>query len=445
MKNIETIVALATPPGRGGVAIIRVSGLNVLSIAKQIIKKKLKPRYATFTYFYGKNNEIIDQGIALFFPAPHSFTGEDILECHIHGSPIIANQLIKIIVSLGARLAKPGEFSERAFLNNRIDLTQAEAIADLIDASSECAAKNALHSLQGHFSKKIYELLDDLIQLRLRIEAEIDFTEEEINFLDNKIIQEKITHILNHLNQIKKTATQGSLLREGITTVILGEPNVGKSSLLNTLSQRDVAIVTEHPGTTRDILRETIQLDNLSIHLVDTAGLRESQDPIEQEGIRRAKVETTRADLILVIFDVTKPIDFKKFIQKNFSKKTIFVRNKIDLINEKPVVYKENDYTIVSISAQKNLGIDLLIEQIKINFELTESTEGIFSARQRHLDALSRAEHFLQNSLQNINNATKELLADDLRMAQNALNEITGEFTSDDLLGKIFSSFCIGK
>jgi len=446
----DTIVATATPPGYGGVAIVRVSGPNVLFIINKITQKQLKPRYATYVNFYAKNNEIIDQGIAIFFPNPNSFTGEDILELQIHGSPIVANKLIEEIISLNARLAKPGEFSERAFLNNRIDLIQAEAIADLINSSSEQAAKNALNSLQGVFSKKIEDLLKNLIQLRLMIEAEIDFTEEEIDFLDNKIIEKKLLDLLLELKNIQKTAKQGSLLSEGINIVISGEPNVGKSSLLNALSNKDSAIVTNIPGTTRDILREKIQIDGLPIHLIDTAGLRESDDPIEQEGIRRARIEIDKADLVLIILDASKNIEItndniQNNIKLNKNKKYIFIRNKIDLTNENPSIITKNNYSIISISVKNNIGLELLTKHIKHLSGLSDNQEGIFSARQRHLDALSRAEEFISLGLKNISNITRELLADDLMFAQNSINEITGEFTTDDLLGKIFSSFCIGK
>jgi len=433
----DTIVAQATPPGRGGVAIVRVSGPLVSSITHHIIQKNLKARHATYSNFFSEKNELIDQGIACYFPNPHSFTGEDILELHTHGSPIVINTLIESILFYGARLARPGEFSLRAFLNNRMDLTQAEAIADLINASSKQAAKNALNSLQGVFSKKIHALLDQLIQLRMMIEAEIDFTEEEINFLDPLVIQQKIQTNLTTLHHILKTAQQGSLLREGITAVISGEPNVGKSSLLNALSKRDAAIVTDIPGTTRDILREYIQIGGLPIHLIDTAGIRESNDPIEQEGIRRAQVEIQKADLVIHVVDATQPIP-QKLSQ-------LIIRNKIDLINEKPSIMHENDAALISLSAKTGEGLELLEQYIQNCFDLTTNEESLFSARQRHIDALIKAEKSLQNGFQNLTSSTRELLAEDLRQAQNALNEITGEFTSDDLLGKIFSNFCIGK
>ncbi|MDX1901597.1 MAG: tRNA uridine-5-carboxymethylaminomethyl(34) synthesis GTPase MnmE [Gammaproteobacteria bacterium] len=446
MTVSETIVALATPPGRGGVGVIRISGPAVSAIAKIVLKKLPIARHATFTNFYSSTNEMIDQGIALFFPAPNSFTGEDVLELQGHGSPAAIEQLIESIVASGARLARPGEFSERAFLNQRMDLLQAEAVADLIHAASKQAAKNAMQSLQGVFSQKIYQLRDQMIQLRLRIEAEIDFTEEEIDFLEDHTIQNHLTDILSTLQQIQKTAQQGRLLREGITLVISGEPNVGKSSLLNALSKRDTAIVTAIPGTTRDILREYIQIDGLPIHLIDTAGLRESDDPIEQEGIRRAKLEIEKADLILYVSD-TKTGSPRLHAQqvREDGLKTIYIRNKIDLTNEAPSVQNENENIIISLSAQTGAGLELLEQTIKSEFGISENVEGLYSARQRHLEALARAEKYVQQGAQHVAKSSRELLADDLREAQKALNELTGEFTSDDLLGEIFSSFCIGK
>ncbi len=321
MQNnlLETIVALATPPGRGGVAIVRISGPLVKEIAKVILDKPLQTRYAVYSSFLDASTQIIDKGIALFFPGPNSFTGEDILELHAHGGPIITDSLIRQIVTLGARLAKPGEFTERAFLNDKIDLVQAEAIADLIDASSEQAARAAMRSLQGEFSEKINLLVNALIRLRTYIEAAIDFTEEEINFLADKQIEIDLLAIITMLETIQKEAMQGSLLRDGITAVIAGLPNAGKSSLLNQLSGREAAIVTDIPGTTRDLLREHIIIDGMPLHIIDTAGLRESQDLVEQEGIKRAHTEIERADLILFVIDANDPVipDLNLFIKKN--------------------------------------------------------------------------------------------------------------------------------
>lgn len=448
-NTLDTIIALATPPGRGGIAIVRISGPLVKNIILTILDKPLQPRYAVYSSFLDSNSQIIDKGIALFFPAPHSFTGEDILELHAHGGPIITDSLIRQIVTLGARLAKPGEFTERAFLNDKIDLVQAEAIADLIDASSEQAARAAMRSLQGEFSEKINLIVHALIRLRTYIEAAIDFTDEEINFLADKQIEMDLLHINTMLDVIQKEAMQGSLLREGITVVIAGLPNAGKSSLLNQLSGKDAAIVTDIPGTTRDLLREHISIDGMPLHIIDTAGLRESEDPIEQEGIKRAYAEIERADLILFVIDANDPVipDLNLFIKKIPTHTTVItIKNKIDLLNESPSITHHNKKTHIALSAKKGEGIELLKKQIKSTVGLQLTNEGIFSARRRHIDALIRASAFTHSGLKQLKEyQAAELLAEDLRQAQIALSEITGTFTSDDLLGKIFSSFCIGK
>lgn len=448
-NNTETIIATATPPGRGGISIVRISGLLSKQIAETVLGKIPKPRYATYASFLDQSGNIIDEGIALFFPGPHSFTGEDVLELHGHGGPTIVDCLIKRILLLGARLARPGEFSERAFLNDKIDLVQAEAIADLIDASSIQAARSALRSLQGEFSKKIHSLVDAIIRLRMHVEAAIDFAEEEIDFLADQQITTDLVHILHELEVIQISAKQGSLLRDGITAVIAGKPNVGKSSLLNRLSGKEIAIVTDIPGTTRDVLRDYIVIDGMPMHILDTAGLRESTDVVEQEGIRRAHVEMAQADLILFVIDashddITTTNNFFQTIPEQAT--IIIIRNKIDLIQENAKLEKWEKKTIISLSAKNSDGIELLKNYIKSSVGYQTTTEGIFSARQRHLDALERAKIFLLNGQQQLENQRAgELLAEDLRQAQLALNEITGEFTSDDLLGRIFSSFCIGK
>jgi tRNA modification GTPase len=449
-ESLDSIVALATPPGRGGVAIIRLSGKLVKKISENIVGKKINPRYAVYTSFLDIDNTVIDQGIALYFPGPHSFTGEDVLELHAHGGSAIAACLIQRILNLGARLAKPGEFSERAFLNNKIDLIQAEAIADIIDASSEEAARAAMRSLQGEFSKKIHQLVEIITFLRTYVEAAIDFSEEEINFLSHPQIEINFNKAIDLLEAIQKNARQGSLLQEGITAVIAGLPNVGKSSLLNRLSEKDIAIVTDIPGTTRDLLREKIIIDGMPIHIIDTAGLRESEDVIEQEGIRRAHTEIANADLILFVTDASNNSDE---INPNYfsEKKTdhaaiIKIRNKIDLTQEKEELIRKNGYTEISLSAKNGSGIELLRNHIKTCVGLQNTQEGVFSARRRHLDALKRAATFLQNGLQQLKTYhAAELFAEELRQAQLALSEITGTFTTDDLLGKIFSTFCVGK
>lgn len=447
MTHPDTITALATPPGRGGIAVIRISGPNVQTITTQLIGKVPKPRHAFFSPFLDENNTPIDEGLAIFFPNPHSFTGEDVLELHGHGGPAVVDCLLRRILQLGARLARPGEFSERAFLNNKIDLAQAEAIADLIDASSEQAARASLRSLQGEFSKKIHELVEGVIHLRMYVEAAIDFVEEEIDFLGNQQVQKRLTTVLEQLTLIQASAMQGSLLRDGITAVIAGEPNVGKSSLLNQLSGKDIAIVTDIPGTTRDLLREHIVLDGLPIHFIDTAGLRESLDPVEQEGIRRARAEMERADLILCVVDAqdTNAPENKLLGDIPAHAPTIVIRNKIDLTEESASIVEKESRTVISLSAKKGMGMELLRGHIKSRVGFAGNMDGIFSARRRHLDALEKAKDFLLHGQQQLDARAGELLAEDLRLAQRSLSEITGEFTSDDLLGRIFSSFCIGK
>lgn len=449
----DTIVAIATPPGRGGVGVIRVSGTKTIEIANAVLGFIPQARYATYTAFLDQESKIIDQGIALYFPNPHSFTGEDVLELQGHGGPVIQDCLLRRIVQLGARLARPGEFSERAFLNDKIDLAQAEAIADLIDAASEQAARAAMRSLQGEFSRHIQQLVERLIHLRLYVEASIDFPEEEIDFLSDGKISTQLKNILQELQTVLATAQQGSLLREGMTVVIAGRPNAGKSSLLNALSGRDAAIVTNIPGTTRDVLREMIQIDGLPLHIIDTAGLRESGDHIEQEGIRRALVEIDKADQILLVLDSSADAlqDYKKiasefFNTKIFNRRLTVVRNKIDLCNEEEKISQEDNITVINLSAKTGIGLNLLREHLKCSMGFNSQLEGNFIARRRHLDALKRAEQFLLTGEQQLTiYRAGELLAEDLRGAQQALNEITGEFTTDDLLGRIFASFCIGK
>lgn len=446
--ELDTIVASATPPGRGGIGVVRVSGPLVQQIAVALLEQLPLPRHATYLKFLDEKNNAIDEGIALYFPNPHSFTGEDVLELQGHGGPAVLNLLIQRIVKLGARLARPGEFSERAFLNDKIDLTQAEAIADLIEASSESAARSALRSLQGEFSKHIHRLVEALIQLRLYIESAIDFAEEEIDFLADQQIMTDLVNIIHDLETIEAQAMQGHLLRDGITVVIAGEPNVGKSSLLNRLSGKEIAIVTAIPGTTRDLLREEILIDGMPIHVIDTAGLRDSLDIVEQEGMRRAKVEIAQADIVLSVVDANEnsssTLDFIKLIPEHAA--WITVRNKIDLTKEPASIASNNGHTVISISAKEGSGINLLKNHIKACVGFETNTEGCFSARRRHLEALASAKTFLQRGqLQLQNHRAGELVAEDLRQAQLALSEITGVFTSDDLLGRIFSSFCIGK
>lgn len=443
-NQTDTIVAQATPPGRGGIAIVRVSGPAVKHIIQDFLQSDLVPRAATYLPFRDADGSIIDEGIAIFFPNPHSFTGEDVLELQGHGSPIVIDLLLQRLLNLGARLAKPGEFSERAFHNGKIDLAQAESIADLINATSKQAARSAMRSLQGEFSNDIHALNEKIIHLRLYVEAAIDFTDEEIDFLaDEKIVNAART-ILVDLSQIQLKAKQGSLLREGITAVIAGKPNVGKSTLLNCLSGKELAIVTDIPGTTRDILRDVIVLDGMPIHIIDTAGLRESDDVVEQEGIRRAYSEIANADIILHVSDAAETA--VSSLEKTYHQPIIYIRNKVDLHNETPSIQTKDDKIIISVSAKTGLGIELLKQEIKQQVGFHAEDDGVYLARRRHLDALARAKVYIEASLYQLSETRAgELAADDLRQAHKALCEITGEFTSDDLLGRIFSSFCIGK
>lgn len=443
----ETITAIATPSGRGGIGIVRISGPLSQTIAKNIVGFEPKVRYAHHAKFYDSDNEILDEGIIIYFQGPHSFTGEDVVELQGHGGPIVLDRLLKCILKHGARLAKPGEFSEQAFLNNKMDLTQAEAIADLINAESEQAARCAMRSLQGDFSIQINAIVDELIQLRMYVEAAIDFPEEEIDFLTQSHVLEDSKKLLEKIEHLLAKAQQGALVRDGITVVIAGEPNVGKSSLLNLLSGRESAIVTEIAGTTRDVLREKIILDGMPINIIDTAGLRETNDIIEQEGIRRAKAALLEADIVLYLLDLSREKNIENAIEKlseNIPKNipSIVVLNKIDLINTAPKI--ENAFIYVSI--KKQLGIDFLISELKTKVGYQTATEGNFIARRRHIDALNQSMQCLDRGISQLEiYRAGELLAEELRLAQDSLSSITGKFTSDDLLGEIFSSFCIGK
>jgi tRNA modification GTPase len=437
--QLDTIIAQATPQGRGGVAIVRISGVKVPQLIAPLLGKSIPPRQAIFAHFYAEPSEIIDSGLALYFPAPHSFTGEEVLELHCHGSPVIVDMLLERLLALGTRLARPGEFSERAFLNNKMDLTQAEAVADLIDAASRKAVRLAMRSLQGEFAHHIQTLVKKIIKVRTFIEAAIDFSDEEIDFLSDHTLSEQLSALLSELHLLEKNAQQGSKLREGIKVVITGAPNVGKSSLLNALSAQEIAIVTSVPGTTRDILRNQISLDGLQLQMVDTAGIRESEDAIEQEGIKRAQQELQTADLILHVLDATENQTLAKVPKA--PPHTLYVYNKVDLLAQ-PMNDEENIY----ISARTGAGLMALQQAIKQKVGLSENSEGIFLARRRHLHQLHQAKQHLESSHALLQKkAQAELIAEELRVAQLALNEITGEFSSDDLLGEIFSTFCIGK
>lgn len=449
----ETIVAQATPIGRGGVGILRVSGPLATEVAQEVLGKKLNPRQANYLPFKDIDGTVLDQGIALFFKAPNSFTGEDVLELQGHGGQIILDLLLKRILQVkGVRLARPGEFSEQAFLNDKLDLAQAEAIADLIDATSEQAARSALKSLQGEFSHKIHQLVDSVIYLRTYVEAAIDFPDEEIDFLADGKIESHLRQIITQLEAVRSEAKQGAILREGMKVVIAGRPNAGKSSLLNALSGREAAIVTDIAGTTRDVLHEHIHIDGMPLHIIDTAGLRDATDEVERIGIRRAWNEIEQADRIVLMWDSSDMNESLEQVRSEFLAKlptnipVTIVRNKADLSGEMEGLIEQNGQTIISLSAKTQVGVDLLREHLKQVMGYNASSEGGFLARRRHLEALEKAGSHLQAGLVQLTEFhAGELLAEELRIVQNHLNEITGQFTSDDLLGNIFSSFCIGK
>lgn len=450
----ETIVAQATAPGRGGIGILRVSGPLATDVAQVVLGKCPKPRMADYLPFKDADGTVLDQGIALYFKSPNSFTGEDVLELQGHGGQVVLDLLLKRILQIdGIRLARPGEFSEQAFLNDKLDLAQAEAIMDLIDATSEQAARSALKSLQGEFSKKVNELVDSVIYLRTYVEASIDFPDEEIDFLADGKIEANLRGIINQLEDVRSEAKQGSILREGMKVVIAGRPNAGKSSLLNALAGREAAIVTDIAGTTRDVLREHIHIDGMPLHIIDTAGLRDATDEVERIGISRAWTEIEQADRIILMLDSSDPesADLSK-VRSEFLAKLpatlpiTIVRNKIDLNVEQASESEKDGYQIISLSAQTHDGVQLLREHLKQTMGFQTGMEGGFLARRRHLDALEKAAEHLQIGLVQLTEFhAGELLAEELRLVQAHFSEITGEFTSDDLLGNIFSSFCIGK
>lgn len=455
MKNSDTIAAIATAPGQAGVGMVRVSGPKSAAIAEQMLGYTPKPRYAHYGPFMDINGGLIDEGIALFFPNPHSFTGEDVFELQGHGGTVILDLLLREVCTLGARLARPGEFSERAFLNDKLDLAQAEGIADLIESSSEQAARCAVRSMQGVFSRRVDELVDAVTHLRIYVEAAIDFPEEEIDFLADGKVAGDLNNLLETLAVILAEAQQGTILRDGMKVVIAGRPNAGKSSLLNALAGREAAIVTAIEGTTRDVLREHIHIDGMPLHVIDTAGLRDSPDEVEQIGIARAWDEIRQADRILLMVDATttdktRPHEiWPDFIDRLPAKAPVTViRNKVDLSSESVGItqYSEENAPVVRIAAKSSEGLDILRDHLKQCMGFASTTEGGFLARRRHLDALERAQDLLvQGQGQLEGYGAGELLAEDLRAAQDALGEITGHLTPDELLGKIFSSFCIGK
>ncbi len=452
LESSEIIAAIATPPGHGGIGIVRISGNNLHQIANTILGKLPKPRFAHLCQFLDSNGEVIDQGIALYFPAPNSYTGEDVLELQGHGGPAILNLLLNQCLAAGARLAQPGEFTLRAYLNNKMDLVQAESVSDIIEASSTEAARSAMRSLQGQFSSTIDELVSSLTTLRMLIEATLDFPEEEIDHLQTLQIQERLNNTQEQLEQVFASAQQGRLLQEGIKIVLVGQPNVGKSSLLNQLAEHEAAIVTEIPGTTRDTIQQSIKIEGVPLHIIDTAGLRETKDIVEQKGIERTHAAIKDADIIIKIIDSSQPLA-NNSKENNISislgnKPVITIYNKIDLCPEVPKIEKKNIDPVVYLSAKTGAGIPQLRKKLleTVGWQFNNAGEGLFTARQRHLDALAQAKQHLKNAQTHTQNDYQlDLLAEELRLAQSALSSITGRFTADDLLGEIFSHFCIGK
>ena len=429
---------------------IRISGKHLAKLAEAILGKIPKPRYACLSQFHDTGGQIIDQGIALFFPAPHSYTGEDVLELQGHGGPAVMDLLLSRCLAAGARLAQPGEFTLRAYLNDKIDLIQAESVAAIIEASTHEAARCAIHSLQGHFSSRIEELVSLLIRLRMFIEATLDFPEEETDNLQTLQINSKLAHIQALLEQIFQAAQQGNLLQEGIRIVLMGAPNVGKSSLLNQLAQEEAAIVTEIPGTTRDTIQRTISIAGMPVRVIDTAGLRETDDVVEQKGIERTLAAIKDATLVLRLMDSSRPSIAEDSVQNAIpaGKPHITLFNKIDLVNENPRIEEQAGNSAIYLSAKTGAGIELLRKKILeiAGWRFNQAGEGVFMARQRHLEALQQAKRYLENAQRFTQGVYQlELLAEELKLAQNALSSITGQFTADDLLGEIFSHFCIGK
>lgn len=447
-SHADRIAAPATPPGRGAVAVVRVSGSDLKSLAFELVgKRSLKPRHAHYVAFLGEDGIAIDRGLVLYFPAPRSYTGEDMLELHCHGSPVVVEALLKRLFQLGVRPAQPGEFSRRAFLNGKLDLAQAEAVAALIESTSEAAARAAQRSLEGVFSEQVQRLSEALTQLRVYMEASIDFADEDIDLLAEGEVSVRLKRLLEDLSILRRRAHQGRLLREGMTAVIAGPPNVGKSSLLNRLAEREAAIVTDIAGTTRDLLTEHLDLDGMPLYVIDTAGLREGGDPIEREGMRRAIKAMHSADRILLVLDCREPEAGESLLaQLPAGIPVTRIYNKIDLIDRPPALTETATFAAVYLSAKTGAGIDLLKFHLKRSLGFEAEAEDALAARRRHLEALAQTQDFLHKALEELHSIqAAELVAENLRLAQQALAEITGEVTSDDLLGRIFAEFCIGK
>lgn len=452
----ETIAAIATAPGRGGIGIVRVSGPAVPQIARALLGRLPEPRIASFAPFRDANGGILDEGLALYFPAPHSYTGEHVLELQGHGGPMVLEEVLAAVLAAGARRAAPGEFTQRAYLNDKLDLAQAEAVADLIDAGSREAARAALRSLQGSFSVEVDALVEALIELRMWVEAAIDFPEEEIDFLADRALQARLADLRARFARVTQAARVGRVLRDGMTVVIAGRPNAGKSSLLNALAGHEAAIVTAIPGTTRDVLREYLSIDGMPLHVIDTAGLHEAQDPVEREGIRRARLEMERADRLLFVIDASLDAQAAAWQAESANLSTglpvTLVFNKVDLLDVaarralEATVLPERIAARVLVSARDGTGLDSLRAHLKDCMGFRSIDAGAISARARHLEALAVAERHTDSALRQLTDSKAgELVAEELRAAQRALQEITGEFASDDLLGRIFGSFCIGK
>ncbi|MDX1512185.1 MAG: tRNA uridine-5-carboxymethylaminomethyl(34) synthesis GTPase MnmE [Gammaproteobacteria bacterium] len=445
----DTIAAIATPPGKGGIGIVRVSGPRTQAMAREVLRFLPSPRTAVRARFFDRTGDVIDDGLVLYFPAPGSFSGEDMLELHGHGGPVVLDMLLGRLLEAGARMARPGEFSERAFLNDKMDLAQAEAVADLIDSATQTAARGALRSLKGEFSERVNAIVDALVELRTYVEGAIDFPEDEIDFLAEGDLEARLATVMASLERLDSAAQQGCLLRDGVSVVIAGRPNVGKSSLLNRLSGRDAAIVTAIPGTTRDVLREYVHLDGLPVHVVDTAGLRSTDDPIEFEGVDRARREIREADVVLAMVDDREPeLDDAEqlFAEIGPGPARLLARNKVDLSGNPPGLRSAGETVEVRISAKTGAGIEALKQCLKDCVGYREGAEGSFTARRRHREALASAMTHGERALTQLRGRREaELVAEDLRLMQRALGEITGAFSTEDLLDRIFSSFCIGK